>query len=76
MLVRLPTPYNNQDLLPKSFIEAGDNLQGRSTSDQPHTKRRDQGKYNSAYSIGFWLFAYPSRMMCDVMHVCYVMLFN
>ena len=64
MLVRLPKPYNDQGLLPMSFNEAGDNLQGRSTQEQPHIGRSDQGKYNSAYSIGFWLYTYPSMMMC------------
>ena len=64
MLVRLPTPYNNQGLLPKSFNEVGDNLQGRSTQKQPHIRRRDQGKYNSTYSIGIWLSTYPSMLMC------------
>ena len=67
MLVRLPTPYNDQSFLPKSFNEAGDNLQGRSTQEQPHNGHRNQGKYNSAYSIGFWLSTYLSMMMCDVM---------
>ena len=67
MLVRLPTSNDNQGLLPMSFNEAGDNLQGRSTQDQPHIGHRDQGKYNSAYSIGFWLSTYLSMMMFDVM---------
>ena len=64
MLVRLPTSYNDQGLLPMSFNEAGDNLQRHPNQEQPHIEHSNQGKYSSAYNIGFCCDTYPSMLMC------------
>ena len=72
MLVRLPTSYGfNHEPLPMSFIIAGDNLQFRPNQEQHYTGHSTQGKYNSAYGIGFCCDTYPSMFdVCyDVMNV-------
>ena len=72
MLVKLPISYGyDQEPLPMSFIISGDNLQLRPNQGQHYTGHSNQGKYNSAYSIGFCCDTYPSMFdVCyDVMYV-------
>ena len=76
MLVRIPTSYDDQGFLPMSFNEVGDNLHWHPRREQPYIGHSNQGKYNSAYSIGFccvYLPKYVYKMLCVLK--CYMLSF-